>query len=134
MRLFSNHFDRLAHRQLVHLGGVDARVDRPRHQRHAARLRGVMRFRHHGDRRQSLHARLADSQHMRARPEHAQPLDQVVDIVLEAECARRNRDVARVLPIGDVTSWSASNVLTVSRRSVAKWPESGATTSTRGCA
>jgi hypothetical protein len=31
------------------------------------------------------------------------------------------------------TSWSASSVFTVSRQSVAKWPDSGANTITFGC-
>ena len=37
----------------------------------------------------------------RARPEHAQPLNDVVDIILEAEDAGGKGDVARIMPIGN---------------------------------
>ena len=43
------------------------------------------------------------------------------------------RHVAGVVPVGDVDVVVGSSVRTVPRSSVAKWPDSGATTSTLGC-
>ncbi len=58
----------------------------------------------------------------------------MVDEVVEAELALRQRHVARVVPIGDVdVVVGEACVRTVPRSSVAKWPDSGATSSTRGC-
>ncbi len=39
---------------------------------------------------------------MRARPDHFEKPDQVLDIVVEAEAAGRERRVARIVPVGDV--------------------------------
>ena len=99
--VFLEPLDRLARRQLVHLRGVDARIDRPGHERHALRLCRVLRLRHDSDGGENLHARLAYGQQMGARPEHAQPLNDVVDIILEAEDAGGKGDVARIMPIGN---------------------------------
>ena len=94
--------DRLAGGQFVDLGGVDAAVDRPGHQRHAARLRRVVVLCHQRHRGQGRHARLAHRHQVRAR---AQPLDEgdhVFDVLVQAEAAFRQRHIAGVVPVGDV--------------------------------
>ena len=81
--------DRLAHGQLVDLGRVDARVDRAGHQRHAARLAGVLGLGHDGGGGQHLHAGLAHRDHVRAGTHLLEEADQVLDVVVEAEAAVR---------------------------------------------
>ncbi len=94
-------FDRPRIGEFVDLGRIDAAIDRPRHQGHAARLRGVAGLRHHRGRDQHRHARLADRDHMGARPDLLQETDQVRDVFVEAEAAFRQRHVANVVPVGD---------------------------------
>ena len=90
-------------------------------------------LRHDGDGGQRLHAGLADRDEMGVRPDRLDEPDQVADIVVEAEAAVRQADVARVVPVGDVDVVIAQQAcVTVPRSSVAKWPDSGATTSTLG--
>ena len=79
--------DRLAVGELVDLGRIDAGVDRPGHQRHAARLAGMIALRHHRGGDQRRDAGLADRDHVRARAHHLEKADQMVDIVVEAEAA-----------------------------------------------
>lgn len=57
----------------------------------------------------------------------------MIDVVVQAESAIGEADVAGVMPVCDVDVVAASSVRTVLRKRVAKWPESGATTSMRGC-
>ena len=102
IRLLLEPVDRLAGRELVDLGRVDARVDRARHQGHAARLAGMVVLGHQRGRRQRLHAGLADGDHVRARPHRLEERDQVLDIFVEAEAAVPDADVARIGPVGDV--------------------------------
>src|SRR3984957_12547916 len=71
--------------EFVHGGRVDAHVDRPRHQRHAARLRLVAGLRHHGCGGAHRHTGLAHCDHVSARPHHFEELDQMIDIFVEAE-------------------------------------------------
>ena len=94
--------ERFCHRELVDLGRALARVDRPRHQRHRARRRGMLVLRHDRDGGERLHARLANGQHMSARPDLVEKADEVVDIVVDAELALRQRHLARIYPVGDV--------------------------------
>ena len=86
----------------VHLGRVDARVDWSRHQGHAAGLRGIAGLRHHRGGDEHGDARLAHRHDVRAWPDRLQETDQVRDIVVEAEPAVRERDIAHVVPVGDV--------------------------------
>ena len=74
----------------------------PGHQRHAARLRRVVVLGHDGDGGQHLHAGLADGDDVRARPHRLEEPDDVVDVVVEAEGAVGERDVAGIVPVGDV--------------------------------
>ena len=87
---------------------------------------------HQCRRRQRRHTGLAHGDDMRARPHRAQEPHQMFDI-------RRSRRVRRQTPTSRAlsqsvrcTSLSATIMRTVSRRSVAKWPVSGATSSTVG--
>ena len=93
--------DRAFEGKLVHLGRIDARVDGAGHQRHAARLRRVSRLRHDGDGGEDLHARLADGDDVRARPDRLEEADDVLDIFVEAEGAVLDADVAAIVPIRD---------------------------------
>ena len=102
MRLRSNHSIDLLVASLLTLVGIDARVDRARHQRHAARLRRVAAGRHHRGGDERLDAGLAHGDDVRAGAELLEEADQVVDVVVEAELALREADVARVVPVGDV--------------------------------
>ena len=95
-------FDRLRPRQHVDLGRVHPRVERSRHQGQAARLGGIALLRHDRGGRQSRHRRLAYRHDMRARPDGALELDQMLDIGIETEAPGLGRDVAGVLPVGDV--------------------------------
>ena len=88
-------------RQPIDLGGVPAGIDRASHQRHAARCRRMIILRHHGDRGQHRHRRLADAHDMAARPEEVEELDHMLDILVEAEAAGGDRHVAGVVPVGD---------------------------------
>ena len=80
-------------RQAVDLGRVDAPVDGARHERQAARPGGIVVLRHERGGGQRLHARLADGDHVRARADHAEELDEVVRVAVEAERARLARDL-----------------------------------------
>ena len=68
----------------------------------AARLRGIAGLRHHRGGDEHGDTRLAHRHDVRARPDRLQETDQVRDIVVEAEPAVHERDVAHVVPIGDV--------------------------------
>ena len=81
---------------------MDAGVDRPGHQRHAARLRRIAVLRHDGGRDQRGDAGLADRDDVRARPQHFEKFDQMADVVVESERAVLDRNVAHVVPVGDV--------------------------------
>ncbi len=107
----------------------------PAIKRHAARLRRIAVLRHDGGGDQRGDAGLADGHHVRARPHHLEEFDQVVDVVVEAERPVRRPATSRTLCQSVMkTSCSGSIVRTVERSSVAKWPDSGAINSTRGCA
>ena len=92
--------DRLAHGQLVDLGGVDARVDRARHQRHAARLGSAARLGHDCCSCEHLHARLADGDDVRAAAQCLQPVNEMIDVIVEPEAAFIHAHVTRIVPIG----------------------------------
>ena len=94
--------DRVLHRQLIDLGRVDPRVDRPGHQGHAARLAGIARLRHQRDRGQHRDRRLAHRDDMCALADRLEELDDIIDVVVEVEIAGGERHVARVVPVGDV--------------------------------
>jgi len=67
--------NRLAGGKLVDPRGVDPRVDRARHQRHAAWLRRVARLRHHGNGDERGDARLAHGDDVRTRPDRLDKRD-----------------------------------------------------------
>ena len=58
-------------------------------------------LRHRRNGREHRDAGLAHRKHMRAGPHHFEKLDQMVDIFIDAEAARDQRDVARIVPVGD---------------------------------
>ena len=88
--------------ELIDLGRAFARIDRSCHQRHRDRCRGMVRLRHDGDGSQCLHARLADGEDVAARTDHVEELDEIVEVVIDAERARFQRHVARVRPVGKI--------------------------------
>ena len=94
--------DRLALGELVDLGRVDAGVDRARHQRHRARLRRIVALRHHRRRHQRGDARLAHRDQMRARPDLFHEADQWPIYSSKPKRPSLGRNVARIVPIGDV--------------------------------
>ena len=93
---------RLALGKLVDLGRIDAGVDRAGHQRHRARLRRVVALRHHARRDQRADARLAHGDHMRAGSDLLQEADQVRSVIVEAERPIAERDIAGIVPVGNV--------------------------------
>ena len=101
-------------------------------------MRGVAGWpvlRHDRDGRERLHAGLAYRQHMGAGSDMLEEADDVGDIIVEPEAAGRQRNVARIRPVGDIdVVIAAAASATVPRSSVAKWPDSGATTSILGLA
>jgi hypothetical protein len=94
--------DRPARREPVDLGRVDPRVDRARHQRHAARLRRIGILSHDRHRCEHRDAGLAHTDHMGARPQHLQKRDDVIDKVVEVEPAVLQTDVTGIVPVGNV--------------------------------
>ena len=102
IRFLLEPLDRPRLRQLVHLGRIDPRIDRPRHQRHAARHRRIAGLRHHRRRGQRRHRRLAHRDDVAARPHHPHESHDVVNELIEPEAALRQWNVPRVLPVGDV--------------------------------
>ena len=92
---------RARHRMLVDRGRRLARVDRPAHHRQRRGAALVLVRRH--DRRggEARHRRLAHRQHMRAGTDMLEPRNQIVDVIVEIELARRQRCIARVAPVGD---------------------------------
>ena len=60
-------FQRFAFGEFVHLGRLDPRVDRPRHQGQRRRARGMIVLAHDRGSRERRHRGLADRHHMRAR-------------------------------------------------------------------
>ena len=95
-------FDRPRLCELVDPGRIHPRVDRPRHQSHAARHCGIAGLRHGRGGGKRRHCRLAHRDDMRARSHHTQEANDVIDELVEAEAPFAQRHVARVLPVGDV--------------------------------
>jgi hypothetical protein len=89
---------------------------------------------HQRDRGQHRHGRLADRDHVHVRAKQvADEVLHVIDVVVQVERAVRQRHHARIGPVGDEDVVVGSRARTVSRSSVAWWPDSGATSSTVGC-
>ena len=88
--------------QLVDLGGAASGVDRATHQGHAGRGVGVAARLHQRGGGKQRHRRLTDADRVDARAEKSQHLAQIVDVVVEVEGAGRQRNHARVRPVGDV--------------------------------
>ena len=59
-------------------------------------------LRHDGRGGERRHRRLADRHHVRARAQLIEKIDQVLGIFVEAEPALIERNVAGVMPVGDV--------------------------------
>src|SRR6202035_5663290 len=91
--------DRPTRRQPVDLRRIDPRVDRTRHQRHAAWLRKIGIFGHNCASREYRDAGLANRYDMRPRTQHLEKGDDVFDKVIEVEPAVPQTDVASVVPI-----------------------------------
>ena len=62
----------------------------------------MIALRHHGGSDQRRHAGLTHRDDMRARPDRLQKLDQMGDIIVEAEPAGRHRNVTGIVPVGDI--------------------------------
>ena len=94
--------DAAIHGKLVHRGGIDARVDRPAHQRdRARRIRIPVGFHQRGG-GENRNRRLAHRDDMGVAAEEMQDADDVVDVVVEIEAARGDRHHPRIDPVGDV--------------------------------
>ncbi len=94
--------DRAAHGQFIDLGRVDTRIDRPRHEREARRLGRVAVLGHQRGGRQGGDSGLAYGHQVCAPAEGAQEGDQVLHKLVEAESPGQQRDIARVVPVGNV--------------------------------
>ena len=101
-QVFFEPVDRLALGELVDLGRLDPRVDRSGHQGQRGRAGRVVVLRHDGGCGQRRDRRLADRHHVCARTDLVEEGDQMVGVVLEPEAAGMKRNVARVMPVGDV--------------------------------
>ncbi len=123
---------RLAGREPVDFGRRNAAIDRPRHQRQA---RGVAGW---SSSAISATAASAATQGWQIAircvpgPMASQEVHQVLDVLVEAEAAGGIGTSRALCQSVMYTSWSASIVRAVSRSSVAKWPDIGATISTGG--
>ncbi len=87
--------------------GVDrgrslAGVDRATHHAERRRRARILIRVHQADRGIGRHRRLAHRQHMRARADMLEELDQIIDIVVEIEAAGVERHQLRVAPVGNV--------------------------------
>jgi len=71
---------------------------------------------------------------MSAGADRAQKVDEVLDEVVEAEGALRERHVARIMPIGDVDIMIGQHGVDGGAQQRRECPDKGATSSTRGCA
>jgi hypothetical protein len=78
-------FHRLRIGEFVDVGGIDPGVDWPGHQGHAARLRRIVVLRHHRGGDEDGDAGLAHRDHMGARPDGLEKVDDVLDVFVEAE-------------------------------------------------
>ena len=81
--------------------GVHAGVDRAGHEGEAGGLRGVVRGGEQRDGREHRDGGLADGDDVGVGPEVPQRLHHVLDVLVEAEPAVLDRDVARVVPVDD---------------------------------
>ncbi len=59
-------------------------------------------FAHDGGRRERRHRGLADRHHVRTRPELVEEVDQMLGVILKPKPAVVARNVARIVPVGDV--------------------------------
>ncbi len=95
-------FQRFALGELIDLGRLDPGVDRPRHQDQGCRACRVVILTHDGGGRERGHRRLADRDHVRTRTQLVEKGDQMLGILVEAEFALIERNVAGIVPVGDV--------------------------------
>ena len=86
----------------VDRGRVDPGVDRPAHQDHRGGLARIVRGRHQRHRRQHRHRGLAHRHDVDARPQKPGKADHQLDKVVEIEPSVKQRNVARVGPVGQV--------------------------------
>ena len=93
--------ERALHGKVVDRGGRLARVDRPAHHGQRRGAVGIARLCHHRRCRQRGDAGLAHGEHVRIRPDHAEEVDQVIDVIVEVEIALVDIDAARIGPVGD---------------------------------
>ena len=85
----------------VDLGQVRRGIDRAAHQDHRGRLGGLTGGREQRHRRQHRHRGLAHRHDMDLRSEETDKLDCQIDEIVEIESAEKQRDIPRVLPIGN---------------------------------
>ena len=101
-QVFLEPFDRLGFREVVHLGGIDPRVDGPCHQREATWLGRVAVLGHHRDGGQGGDGGLADRNDVAAGTDRLDEANEMIDESVQIEHPVRHRHIAGVLPIGDV--------------------------------
>ena len=87
------------------------RVDRPAHQGERARHAGVLVLRHEGGGGVAGHRGLTDREHVRARADLFQKLDDIVDIIVQIEAARFHGHILRVAPVGDIDVMAGQHAL-----------------------
>ena len=89
-------------RDAVDLRRVLARVDGPGHERHAPRRRGIPILGEERDGREDRNARLAHRDDMHVGSQGLQEPPHEIDVVVQIEPARRERDEAGIDPVGEV--------------------------------
>ena len=88
--------------EIGNLGGCGIRIHRPPDQRQRTRLRRRLCLGKAGRRRKGQRRRLAYRNHMGLRPKVAHEIHQIQCVILNIEAPRRNGNVARIVPVGDV--------------------------------
>jgi hypothetical protein len=124
--------DRVARRELVHLGRIDPGVDGPGHQRHAARLGPMTPLSHDGDGGEHGDAGLAHRDDVGLGSHRLEESDDVGDVVVEAERPGGERHVARIVPVGQVHVVIGEHGADGAAQERGEVPDMGATRSTRG--
>ncbi len=100
------HFLELAHRhpaaKIGHLRRRRIRVDRATDQRERLRLRLGVELGEVGGGRQRERGGLADRDDVDIGPQRAHEIDKIEGVVLDIELALRHRNIAGVVPVGDI--------------------------------
>ena len=87
--------------QPIHDGRADAGVDGPAGENHAPGHGGLAVLLHEGNRCECGHSGLADGEQVYVPAELGEHVAHVVDVIVEIERSGRERNIARVEPVGD---------------------------------